>query len=492
MWIDERVARIGEARVAWRWVLVVCLLYAASFAAFYPRAVTNHDEAQYCRQAALIVQGKATVTQIDPLTGEEKVLYPSTRPPGTAMVMAPFVAVGGWRAGYLVPFLSLMASVLLLARWLGDEGRSPLFALLLFGYPSALVMGRVAMSDVPSMAVVVLGLWLFWRGIEGGARWWLASGLVAGASMAFRDSNPICFAPFFAGAVLRRDRGWWALLAGGLVGLGIRLVSYGLFLGDPLYQRSPYQLALGTVHQRLPLYLLATMVFVPGGLLLALLYRGRRRPELLVVVVGFFTAYLIQRYYTFATSMVKNLVNTPRYLLPLVPVMSFAMGESVPRLWRRLLEGAGEERRRTLERWGPRAVGAWVAGVAVLAVCVHPAFYLWSGTQARIRNAIVENTDNQAVLVTNLHATRKFIDELDQKYRPVDSRDISVQDANALVQRYGEVYVALLDRSDSAFWRKDMALNAEFAAGLAPELVLLVDREMSPTDHLRIWRVTRD
>ena len=44
-------------------------------------------------------------------------------------------------------------------------------ALLVVGFVPTLVMGRVAMSDVPSLALVVLGLWLFWRGIERGGRW---------------------------------------------------------------------------------------------------------------------------------------------------------------------------------------------------------------------------------------------------------------------------------------------------------------------------------
>ena len=57
-------------------------------------------------------------------------------------------------------------------------------------------------------------------------------------------------------------------------------------------------------------------------------------------MAGFVTAYLIQTYYTYTTSALKNMVITPRYLIPIVPVMVFGMAESTPRLWRRWLQAA--------------------------------------------------------------------------------------------------------------------------------------------------------
>jgi hypothetical protein len=91
---------------------------------------------------------------------------------------------------------------------------------------------------------------------------------------------------------------------------------------------------LGNEGERLPVYLLAMLVFVPGGLVLGMLYRGRRWPERSIIVAGFFGAYLMQKYYTFATSTVKRMIITPHDLLPLVPVLAFGMAESLPRLRR--------------------------------------------------------------------------------------------------------------------------------------------------------------
>jgi len=308
---------LADDRFAYRIVMIACALYALGFFAFYPNAITNDDESGYIRQTTLVMQGTASIPRVNPLSGRTEPFYASRYPTGTALSMAIPTAIAGWRAGYIVQCASLLAGTLLLGHWLRQEGRSPIFALLLLSYMPNLVMGRVAMSDVPSLFLVVLGLWLFWRGIGSDWKWWLASGFVAGGSIMFRESNPIPFAAFFAGAVLRRERHVWALVVGGFAGLGLRVGANVFFFADPLHYRSPYVLAtLASLPERLPVYALALLVFVPGGLVLALLYRGRRWPELCIAVAGFVVAYLIQINYASATSVLKNSVVTPRYLIP--------------------------------------------------------------------------------------------------------------------------------------------------------------------------------
>ena len=153
------------------------------------------------------------------------------------MIAAPFVAAFGWQGAFAVPCLCLLAMVVLTGRWIASEGRSPVFALLLLGFPAVLVLGRVAMSDVPSGALVTLGMYLFWRGLDRGYGWWMAAGFVAGASWVFRASNPALFLPLFVGAVLRREKKAWALVVGGLVGLTVRLSSHQLFFASAVHCR---------------------------------------------------------------------------------------------------------------------------------------------------------------------------------------------------------------------------------------------------------------
>jgi len=478
----------GDSSVARRVVLGICAIYAIFFLLFYPRTILIEDEVHYTIQARMIAKGQTEIVGMNPYDGNV-VTYAPDYPLGTALIMAPFIAIGGESAGHLAALFSLILAVLVLARWLEVSGRSPLFALLVLGYPPVLVLGRSLMSDVPSLAIVTLGLFCFWRGIERGWGWWLASGFLAGASFSFRETNAIVFAPFFAGALLRRDRHTWALVVGGITGLGIRVAS-DLTIHDVLYlSRENYHAEIETLYKRLPVYALALFVFVPCGLVLGLLYRGRRWPELCTAITLFVAVYLIQRHYSYATSPLKRSILAPRYLIPIVPVIAFAMAESVPRLWKRLLARSSETNRLRLATWAPRVVGAWVGGIALATLAVHPALAWWAGTQAGIHDTVKEYAGRDTVLVTNYTATRKFIDGLDRKYIPIPTTARIPEDIEMLIARHGEITIIFLARSDSPYWRANAGRTAALIAAIRGEKDLLVDRRMSPTDHLQIWRV---
>lgn len=482
----------GGTRLSWQILAVLLALYTASFFSFYPTSAVNEDEAMYIRQARLLVEGRASLDKLDPLTGAEQVYLPATYPIGTAVIMSPFVSAVGWKGAWIASLLSLALGVALCARWLQDAGRSPLFALLLLGSPSALVLGRVGLSDVPSLALVALGLWLFWRGLDRAWPWWLASGFVAGVSLAFRATNPLPFVPFFAGTVLRRELKCWALVVGGLAGVSMRILSSYLIHGDALFERSAYHFAPETVLDRLPFYALALLVFIPGGLVAALAYKGRRRPEVVLSVALFVTLYLFQIYSSSTTGFAKRVLLAPRYLLPILPVIVFAMGESVPRLWRHLVAWwEARERAVPLARIAAVALSVWIAGIACAGVGVHWAFDRWTATQREIRDEIHRHTGDDSVVFTNLPATKKFIRFLDRKYLPVERRKSEPGDAGTLVERHGEFFVVFLDRSDSEWWRADARGNAAFIESLDPPPDLELDRQITPTDRLRIWRVSQ-
>src|SRR5262249_8940230 len=121
---------LSDSRTAWRIVLALLFVYVLSFFLLYPGAITCDDEATYLVQARLLAAGHSTVLKVNPLTGEKERYGKKYYPPGTALAMAPFIAIAGWRGAYLVPLLGVVGSILITAYWLQEEGRSPLFALL--------------------------------------------------------------------------------------------------------------------------------------------------------------------------------------------------------------------------------------------------------------------------------------------------------------------------------------------------------------------------
>jgi hypothetical protein len=342
-------------------------------------------------------------------------------------------------------------------------------------------------------------LWLFWRGLDRGAGWWLAAGFVAGASLFLRPTNPVPFVPLFAGTVLRRDRRCGALVLGGLVGVGAYLASMDWVYGDSLYLygdalytfRPDYALSLEGLHERLLLYSLGLLILVPGGLVFTLAYRGRRRPEVIASLVGFLGVYLAQPYSMEGTAPMKRMVLALRYLIPILPLVAFAMAESVPRVGRHLLEQRQGKARFRFERVARGGLATALAALAVACVAVHPKFSAWASTQAEIRDEIHRRVPVEDVFITNWQATRKFFSELDLKFKPIWPNLIRPEDVPDLVEQYGRIFIVFLDRTDSEMWRRDMKANAEFVLALELTPDLLVDRQVSPTDRLRIWQIGR-
>ena len=156
-----------------RWVFVVLAAYGLGFLLFPPRVLVIGDEERYVSQALAFSRGSLTVPNAEILYPATKIAAISDFPPGTSLLQVPFVLVAGWRGAVLLSVLGLIATTLITKRWLADIGLDPAFSLLIPAFFGALFFGRVAMSDMPSAAVVALALWLLWRaegeGVVGGA-----------------------------------------------------------------------------------------------------------------------------------------------------------------------------------------------------------------------------------------------------------------------------------------------------------------------------------
>ncbi len=322
-------------------VVAALALYTLGFVTFFPKVIVVYDESVYVRQAVAFASGQLSIPERDPLTGLVRPFVPSTYPVGTSALQVPFIwLAGSWRGAPVLSLLSVWLIVGILARWLNDNARSPLFALLALVYPPTLVLGRVALSDVPSGAIVTLGLWLFWRGQSRHQAYWAAAGFVAGASLVLRNTNVLLFVPFFVGAVVRRERRSWALVCGGIAGVSLRLVASYWVFGNPLFTRGSLGFGLDAMSDNVSLYLIALLVMVPGGLLAGLLWRGAQRPEFVATVVVTFLFFLAYRYAGLESGGLKSLILGPRFFIPLVSLLVFSVAHEVPVAWQRVARNA--------------------------------------------------------------------------------------------------------------------------------------------------------
>jgi hypothetical protein len=485
-----------ESRDATRVLLALLALYAIAFVVFYPPTVTIADEGNYVRQAQLLIRGEGrAIDVVDPFTGETIEIEPiNDYPLGTALLLVPFVAAGGRDAAHWLALVCTLIGVGVTARWLHDMRYSPLWAALVLGYPATAIMGRVAMSDAPSLMVVALGLWLIWRGTSGSRLSLLAlfaGGILAGFSFALREANALAFAPFLCGVLLRSVAGWPLIIVGGALGISVRIVSAWLFFGDPFFTKDPDPFSLDVMLVTAPVYLVCLLVLVPGGLVSAFLYRGPLRAEVRSTIAIFVLFHLLYGYSAVESGFAKRLILGPRYFIPILPLFAVAAAEVWPRLARDLMARSSPDRRQRLVRATRHAMRGALVAVSLGLVAVHFVHWDWAADQAIIRDAIYETTEEGSVVVANTKAIGKFVDHVYGRRLVLDRSQLETPHLRRLVARQGGFFIVMLDRSDSAFWRKNTAENSDFMARLPFDTQLLVDLQVTPTDHLRIWRVGR-
>jgi hypothetical protein len=80
--------------------------------------------------------------------------------------------------------------------------------------------------------------------------------------------------------------------------------------------------------------------------------------------------------------------------------------------------------------------------------------------------------------------------ELDQKFKQIDRSQIRPEAVPGLVERYGQAFLVFLDRSDSEHWPARRRRRISCSRSSLPGKLVL-DRQASSTDRLRIWRLGR-
>jgi 4-amino-4-deoxy-L-arabinose transferase-like glycosyltransferase len=476
-------------------VISSCLvIYSVSFFVFYPQCTTIYDEAAYLRQAYAFSQGKKGIVTTNPFSGEKKELPPGRYAPGTALLMTPFMVLFGLKGGYLVPLLSLLGTVLLMAGWLKDEQRSPLWTLLLLTYPPILVLGRVAMSDVTSLFFVTLSLWLFWKGENRRWTWWFFSGLGASLSLLLRETNVLMFLFFFTGALVRRRSRTISIIAGGLIGLLVFFAVEHLFFGT-LFQRSDEFREFGLAHikENLPFYAVTLLVLVPAGLLAVLFYRGKWREELIITVVVYTLVFLTWNSQVAGGLINKLVLHAPRFSMALMPLLILALSEFVPRWKQKVMRDVLPTTRIWFDRGTKLVAVSWVIAALLLAGAVHPVLSHWSSSRLEMIRAIADHTEPGAVIISNASATSKFINELymDRILLSIDEGELASDCIARIQSNKFQVFLVLLYRTDSDSWKERGGKYDDFLREISTRFkaLKLLDKPFGPTDTLRIWRI---
>jgi len=355
------------------------------------------------------------------------------------------------------------------------------------------------MSDLPSACLVAAGLWLFWKDNRSTPWPRLAAGFLAGVSICFREPNPILFAIFFAGALLRRERHMVALIVGGLAGVACRPLSSALVYGTPFFAKDQFYgftaLYLG---QNLVMYLTALLVLVPGALIFALFYRGKRRIELVSTVVVYVGLFIIYNYNGAASGGVKQWMLSLRFLIPLAPILAFAMAHTCSRWYHAIARSLRPQKRLSLQRASRVVVPLWVAGIILMGILVNWRSQLWSKLHEDVVHSLYANTDPTQPVMADLPASVKFLNELHGQRmlanldRGVASNEVRRYRLLRLLDRNKVVQIVLFDRDDSDYWVYKSRQDQAFIAAISQRLhaTLKLQQRFPGLGVLRIWNVS--
>jgi hypothetical protein len=447
-------------RHPWLWLAAILFTYGLGDWLYPSPVFISTDESGYVEQAVAFAHGS--------------VAPDGFYPPGTPMLQTPFVALAGWRAARWVSFLAAAATVLLLARWLTAAGYHPAFALLFLAYAPTLVMARIGSSDVPSAAVVTLGLWLFWT--REFASWRsAAAGCVAGLSVLFRETNIVLFLPFVVAAALRRDRGWVLLTGSMAAGTGTTLLTSWALAG-PLAGFRIAGWSWSAVLDSSAIYALCTLVLVPGGLVAVGAYKGRERLALTAAVVGYLAIYLFYNYSGQDSGPVARVATAGRYFIPLVPLLTIAWAHCVSRV--------------VFTVAIRRLAAAAFAVTAAAAFAVHPLLQAWSAPDAEIVRNIAAIAGNGALVADE--SQRKYVAPVYGQFSRFWMIDTPVSDLPALTARHVSAHVVHVGRAETTLMQRlSMRPHAYVAAASRHcRVESVLDRTLGDTRRVQMWRLS--
>lgn len=177
---------------------------------------------------------------------------------GWPLLLAPLAGLGPTAAFAVTLLLHLLGT----AAFVGVLRRLELpdaWALLYLLHPTAVLLSRTAMADVPAMALTAIGLWCW---LEPSRRSALLAGLVWGASIHLRWSQGAIVGGLVLAALIRRDRIGPLLLgvAPGVVSaLALSLALHGTLLPPRSIGFDPSVLLVNV-----PWYVVGLLMLYPG------------------------------------------------------------------------------------------------------------------------------------------------------------------------------------------------------------------------------------
>jgi hypothetical protein len=316
--------------------IVGVALWVVVIAETWPSALSFGDEVGYLGRAKLLLDGHLGYVPDSlgvwlPTPNGFVGKYPLLQ----SLLLAPFLILtprGGFALAVLAAVILAATARSVLKSW----NKSPLWALLLLGHPTIVILARTDMADLPQAAAVVAGWWALRRGRAFATVAWLT------VLVAIKPTGAVLALGVVAGeaassarAVLARDPATWRRLAwgatGGIAGLALLLGLNHAATGKLWFSYD--HSGLGTppfwftyLPYRVPAHLRTLLLDPP--LLVAGAWSYWRRRELgpLLLAGGYLALMCFYYFVDTGLSALESLVLSARLILPTVAFLLIGYG----------------------------------------------------------------------------------------------------------------------------------------------------------------------
>ncbi|MEE9437733.1 MAG: hypothetical protein V3V14_01955 [Saprospiraceae bacterium] len=298
-------------------MLLICFI--GTYIITFPQGFLIADVYSYFNMSTAIIHGETYPIYNEAISGQPIKYNITNYPLGNSVWIAFWRLLFGTPYVYIGSLFSFAFGTFLIYQSIAKRGFQTIAILLFFIFPAFLFFCKSLMSGVPSFLLSCLFIYLLFTKGDTGRKWFLLS-MIAGLSIWFREANILLLGGICLIHFLGDKRWFWYYVAGTFIGLSPRLFTSQYYYSDYFYQVLAESFSLSNITDNFVIYGLLTIVFMPIGLYVLSVYKGRYRYPIVISSMLFLLLYFTYSFNaTIYSGFNKGLITMGRFILPVLP-----------------------------------------------------------------------------------------------------------------------------------------------------------------------------
>ena len=175
----------------------------------------------------------------------------------------------------------------------------------------------------------------------------------------------------------------------------------------------------------------------------------------------------------------------PRFMIPIIPVLAYQSSIVLPNIWGKYFNNK--------KRISKIIIYGWITLNIISGFTVHWYMNKYSSSLTEIRNDIKNIVTDDSIIITNTNFSEKMINNIYGFKRIIDYRHIDENQRenkiNNLRKKYDNIYLVIIQRSESQYWREINNLDLQFVDSVKNNLTSIVTQKKYAFNKvLSVWR----